>query len=75
MQLWQMDVMGGVLLEDGTELKVLTGLDDHSRFCIAAGLLTKATSRAVCAVLVASLRRKRAWPFEVSISSSRPSLW
>lgn len=57
MQLWQMDVMGGVLLDDATELKVVTGVDDHSRFCIAAGLVTRATSRAVCAVLVASLRR------------------
>jgi len=27
MQLWQIDVMGGVLLEDGAELKVVTGLD------------------------------------------------
>lgn len=32
MQLWQMDVMGGVELEDGSELKVVTGVDDHSRF-------------------------------------------
>jgi hypothetical protein len=31
MQLWQMDVMGGVVLEDGTELEVVTGIDDHSR--------------------------------------------
>jgi len=31
MQLWQMDVMGGVALSDGTELKVVTGVDDHSR--------------------------------------------
>ena len=38
MQLWQMDVMGGVLLDDATELKVVTGVDDHSRFCVAAGL-------------------------------------
>jgi len=56
MQLWQMDVMGGVLLEDATELKVVTGVDDHSRFCIAAGLVVRATSKAVCAVLAASLR-------------------
>jgi len=56
MQLWQMDVMGGVLLDDATELKVVTGVDDHSRFCIAAGLVTRATSKAVCAVLSASLR-------------------
>ncbi len=57
MQLWQMDVMGGVLLEDGTDLKVVTGVDDHSRFCVAAGLVRKATSKAVCEVLAASLAR------------------
>jgi transposase InsO family protein len=57
MQLWQMDVMGGVLLEDGTELKVVTGVDDHSRFCVAAGLVTRATSKAVCEVLAGALRR------------------
>jgi transposase InsO family protein len=55
MQLWQMDVMGGVELADGTELKVVTGIDDHSRFCVAAGLVARATSRAVCQVLAASL--------------------
>ena len=57
MQLWQMDFMGGVRLEDGTELKIVTGVDDHSRFCIAAGLVTRPTARAVCAVLMASLKR------------------
>ena len=57
MQLWQMDVMGGVLLDDDTELKVVTGVDDHSRFCIAAGLVRRATSKAVCAVLSDSLGR------------------
>ena len=50
MQLWQMDVMGGVMLDDGTDLKVVTGVDDHSRFCIAAGLVVRATARAVCDV-------------------------
>ncbi len=57
MQLWQMDVMGGVLLEDGTELKILTGVDDHSRFCVAAGLMRRAISKAVCETFAASLRR------------------
>jgi hypothetical protein len=57
MQLWQMDVMGGVRLEDGTEAKILTGIDDHSRFCVAAGLVRRATSKAVCEVFAASLRR------------------
>lgn len=56
MQLWQMDVMGGVLLDDGTDLKVVTGIDDHSRFCVAAGLVHRATSRAVCEVFSASLK-------------------
>jgi transposase InsO family protein len=57
MQLWQMDVMGGVELEDGTELKVVTGVDDHSRFCVAAGLVSRATSKAVCEVLAGALAR------------------
>jgi transposase InsO family protein len=55
MQLWQMDVLGGVLLDDGTDLKVVTGIDDHSRFCIACGLVPIATSRTVCEVFVAAL--------------------
>ncbi len=42
--------MAGVLLDDGTDLKVVTGIDDHSRFCVAAG------TKAVCGVFVASLR-------------------
>ena len=41
MQLWQMDIMGGVLLDDGTELKIVTGIDDHCRFCVAAGLVER----------------------------------
>lgn len=57
MQLWQMDVMGGVLLSDDTELKVVTGVDDHSRLCVAAGLVERATSKAVCAVLAQALSR------------------
>jgi len=56
MQLWQMDVMGGVLLDDGTDLKIVTGVDDHSRFCVAANLVRRATSRAVCEVFAASLK-------------------
>ena len=57
MQLWQMDVMGGVLLADGTELKIVTGVDDHSRFCVAAGLVHRGTTKAVSEVLLGSLRR------------------
>lgn len=57
MQLWQMDIMGGVVLDDDTELKVVTGVDDHSRFCVAAGLVPRATSKAVCGVLAEALSR------------------
>ena len=40
--------MGGILLTDGSELKCLTGVDDHSRLCVMAGLMVRATSRSVC---------------------------
>ena len=50
MELWQLDVMGGVLLDDGAECKVVTAIDDHSRFCLAVGLVERATSRPVCGV-------------------------
>jgi transposase len=57
MQLWQMDVMGGVELDDGSELKIVTGIDDHSRFCVAAGLVRRALSKDVCAVFSGALGR------------------
>jgi transposase InsO family protein len=57
MDLWQMDVMGGVRLQDGRELKIVTGIDDHSRFCVSAALTVQATARPVCEALAAPLRR------------------
>lgn len=57
MELWQMDVMGGVLLSDGTELKAITGIDDHSRFCVIAKLVQRATARPVCDALLEALSR------------------
>src|SRR5918994_3299926 len=57
MELWQMDVVGGVLLADGRECKVLTGIDDHSRFVVCAGLMVRATSRAVCRHFAEALAR------------------
>jgi transposase InsO family protein len=56
MELWQMDVVGGVQLADGREAKVLTGIDDHSRFVVCAGLMLRATSRAVCSHFAAAMR-------------------
>jgi transposase InsO family protein len=57
MELWQLDVVGGVLLADGTECKVLTGVDDHSRYCVCAGIMVRATSRPVCGHFVDALQR------------------
>jgi hypothetical protein len=57
MELWQMDVMGGVLVEGGTECKVITGIDDHSRFCVIAKLVARATARPVCEALLEALSR------------------
>jgi transposase InsO family protein len=57
MDLWQLDVMGGIWLADGRELKAVTGIDDHSRFCVAAGLIERANARAVCRVFTAALDR------------------
>ncbi len=57
MELWQMDVVGGILLDDATECKVLTGIDDHSRFCVCAGVMVRATARAVCGFFAQALER------------------
>jgi transposase InsO family protein len=57
MQLWQLDIVGGVFLTDQTECKVVTGVDDHSRFCVTATVIPRATGRAVCLAFADALRR------------------
>ena len=57
MDLWQMDVMGRVFLAGGTEVKILTGIDDHSRFVVCATAVMRATARPVCQALTEALRR------------------
>jgi transposase InsO family protein len=57
MELWQLDIMGGIWLTDGRELKAVTGIDDHSRFCVAAGLVERANARSVCRVFTQALAR------------------
>ena len=57
MQLWQMDVMGRVHLAGGQEVKVVTGIDDHSRFVVCAKVVLRATARPVCLALAGALRR------------------
>jgi transposase InsO family protein len=48
MELWQFDVVWGFLLRDGTAAKALTGLDDHSRFCVSARLMPRERTQLVC---------------------------
>ena len=48
MELWQLDTVHGFLLADGTSAKALTGVDDHSRFCVSARLMARERTQAVC---------------------------
>jgi len=56
MQLWQMDVTASLFLADGRECKIITGIDDHSRFCVLATVTLRATARAVCSAFVTAMR-------------------
>ena len=62
MQLWGMDIVGGVMLVNPVtgelrEAKVVTAVDDHSRFCVSAALVEHATSRAVSLAFAQALVR------------------
>ena len=53
MQLWQLDIVYGPRLVDVAtgelrEGRIVTGLDDHSRYCVLARVVERATGRAVC---------------------------
>jgi hypothetical protein len=55
MELWQMEVVGGFALADGTHAKALIGIDDHSRMRVSARLMARERTRAVCEDLTAAL--------------------
>lgn len=57
MELWQMDIVGGVGLDDGSEAKIVSGVDDHSRFAISALVVPRATARPTCEALALAMRR------------------
>ena len=62
MQLWGIDIVGGIDLVDVTTgevrgAKIVTGVDDHSRFCVMAAVVERATSRAVCLAFAQALAR------------------
>lgn len=61
MQLWQMDIVGGVMLVNPvtgelSEAKVATGVDNLSRYCVIAQIVERATGRAVCAAFARALQ-------------------
>jgi hypothetical protein len=49
MELWQMDVVCGVLPEGGQDAKILTGIDDRSRVIVCVGIVARATLMPDCA--------------------------
>jgi transposase InsO family protein len=55
MELWQHDFISGVMLKNGRELKVVTGIDDHSRYCVLAKVITRASGRQVCLAFAQAL--------------------
>jgi transposase InsO family protein len=56
MELWQMDLVHGFALADGSAAKALTGIDDHSRFCVSARLMLRERTQAVCDGFSSALR-------------------
>jgi hypothetical protein len=55
MHLWQLDLVDGIYLAEGRECKMLTGIDDHSRFIVAA-VLAVPPRRAVADAFLKSTR-------------------
>jgi transposase InsO family protein len=55
MQLWQLDVTASAFLADGTEVKIVTGIDDHSRYCVIARAVRRATARPVCRAFIEAM--------------------
>jgi transposase InsO family protein len=55
MQLWQLDVTASAFLAGGTEVKIVTGIDDHSRYCVIARAVRRATARPVCRAFIEAM--------------------
>jgi hypothetical protein len=72
LELWQMDTVGGFPLAEGCNAKALTGIDDHSRVCVSAGLMHTERTRAVCDALAGALQ---AWGVPAQILTDIQSWW
>jgi transposase InsO family protein len=56
MQLWQLDVTASAFLANGREVKIVTGVDDHSRYCVIAKAVVRATARPVCQAFIEAMK-------------------
>jgi len=56
MELWQMDVVGGVRLVNGWKASIVSGIDGHSRFIVSAYVVERATARPVSESLTKAMR-------------------
>jgi transposase-like protein len=62
MQLWQLDIVYGPHLVDTVtgelrEARIVTGVDDNSRYCVLARVVERATGRAICLGFAQALER------------------
>jgi transposase InsO family protein len=55
MQLWQLDVTASAFLASGREVKIVTGVDDHSRYCVITKAVLRATARPVCQAFIEAM--------------------
>ena len=69
MELWQLDVTASAFLTNGTEVKIVTGVDDHSRFCVLAKAVMRATARPVCLAFVEAMRARVLAPCQIPVPS------
>jgi hypothetical protein len=48
MRLWQLDVTASAFHADGREVRIVTGINDHFRYCVIAKAVMRATAGPVC---------------------------
>ena len=70
-----MDLVGGVPLADGREAKMVTGIDDHSRFIVIAAVVAVPSGRAVCQAFTTAMRRGSWRPTRSSRTSRSGPSW
>lgn len=61
-QLWQLDIVYGPMLVDAVtgesrEGRIVTGIDDRSRYCVLVRVVERATGRAICLAFAEALQR------------------